>query len=69
MSKLSPEGSCGLQQPDLMLSRPRERSAKSLVSIVQLDGWFAGTHVFYGSELLGDDPRYQAPLGEAGITW
>ena len=26
-------------------------------------------HVMYTSDLLGDDPRYQALLEQAGITW
>ena len=33
-------------------------------------GAAAEAHAWYGTdELLGDDPRYQALLEEAGITW
>ena len=32
-------------------------------------GLAALVHVMYASDLLGDDPRYQALLEEAGITW
>ena len=32
-------------------------------------GWLAMLDVEHLSDLLGDDPRYQALLEEAGITW
>ena len=32
-------------------------------------GLAALVHVLHASDLLGDDPRYQALLEEAGITW
>ena len=32
-------------------------------------GSVAMVHVLFGFALLGDDPRYQALLEEAGITW
>ncbi len=32
-------------------------------------GLAANLHVMYASDLLGGDPRYQALLEEAGITW
>jgi hypothetical protein len=32
-------------------------------------GWAGNTHSLPTEDLLGDDPRYQALLEEAGITW
>ena len=32
-------------------------------------GWVGNFHVQFTSDLLGDDPRYQALLEEAGIAW
>ena len=32
-------------------------------------GWAANFHMQFASDLLGDNPRYQALLDEAGITW
>ena len=49
----------------------RERALEAFESMV-LDGrfnWAASSHVLWTADLLDDDPRYQALLAEAGITW
>ncbi|HIF22126.1 MAG TPA: hypothetical protein EYQ27_09525 [Gemmatimonadetes bacterium] len=67
----SPGGPLGMARPPVMPLRDDtplvESGSFGLYSGAY--GWAGNIHSLPTGDLLGDDPRYQALLEEAGITW